>query len=172
MCCCSEAEGADGQAVATPESWQPFPCIKPGEGAGTTPSLHGKQPRTGSVGQKAYSTDPVFIVDDLDQAAVLGLAGRWRYWPLGLMGLCCLLLQLLLQPTDKKKRKIQIKTYFRRQTSVCCSFSSQSSSVTGWKRNASRTINETISKILPSGQTCYCLVILFNYYFQLIKKGW
>ena len=51
-------------------------------------------------------TDPVFIVDDLDQAAVLGLARRWGYRSLWLMGLRCLLFQLLLQPTKKKKHKL------------------------------------------------------------------
>lgn len=53
-----------------------------------------------SAAQQSHSTDPVFIVDDLDQAAVLGLARRWRDWSLWFMGLRCLLLQLLLQTTQ------------------------------------------------------------------------
>lgn len=41
-------------------------------------------------------TDPVFIVDDLHQAAVLGLARRRRHGPLRLVGFGRLLLELLL----------------------------------------------------------------------------
>lgn len=48
-------------------------------------------------GREAHGTYPVLVVDDLHEAAVLGLAGRRRHGLLRLGRLSSLLLQLLLQ---------------------------------------------------------------------------
>lgn len=48
-------------------------------------------------------TNPVLIVDDLDDAAVLVLHWGWGHWLFWLHWLCCFLLQLLLGDSANKK---------------------------------------------------------------------
>lgn len=131
MCCCSDAQGADGQAVATPESWQLFPCIKPGELARATLSLHEKQPWTLC---SLCGSETVFHWP--------GFHRRWSgpgcgAWPRSEVEILASLahgawLPPLPAVAVTNRQKIQIKKYF----------------------HTSRTINETISRILPtSGQS-------------------
>lgn len=67
----------------------------PSERQGRSTSSLGP-PQSEPSGRGWCHTYPVLVIDDLDQAAVLGFDGRRRHGPLGLGRLGCLLLQLLL----------------------------------------------------------------------------